>query len=440
MIPFSIKVFFFKIWQFLLKISTPLLFFSTPELFTGPGSSLRLCEHIAKTGVKNLLVVTDNMLVKIGLLNPMLEKLKQLGVNPMVYDGVQPNPTIEQIENGLAILKQNNCTAILAIGGGSSIDAAKVIAARATNPYKIVHMSVLMRVLFKLLPLYVVPTTAGTGSEVTIAAVVSDPSATRKFAIMSPRLVPIAAALDGALMTGLPPPITAATGMDALTHAVEAYISRNRTKKTDAEALDATRLIMQNLPTAVKNGANVEARQNMALASFKAGVAFTTAGVGYVHAIAHNFGAYYHVPHGLANAIILPRVLEFSKPKLHRAPRQARGGERPEKRQRERSGIGRRLHPSGARDERGLRHPDAGRQAQGGGHSRDHRQGAVRGASLLRRAALHGQARVRGLYPADAAAGSLKGPEHAHALSLTIIGSSCRQRATNRRGILSETH
>ena len=314
MIPFSIKVFFFKIWQFLLKISTPLLFFRTPQLFTGPGSSLQLCEHIAAQGVKNLLIVTDAMLVKIGLLKPMQDKLKQLGVGFAVYDGVLPNPTIDQIETGLAMLKKEGCTAILAIGGGSSIDAAKVIAARATNPYKIVHMSGLMRVLFKLLPLYAVPTTAGTGSEVTIAAVVSDPSTTRKFAIMSPRMVPIAAALDGALMTGLPPPITSATGMDALTHAVEAYISRNQTKKTDAEALEATRLIMQNLPTAVKNGANIEARQNMALASFKAGVAFTTAGVGYVHAIAHNFGAYYHVPHRLANAIILPRVLDFSKP------------------------------------------------------------------------------------------------------------------------------
>ncbi len=314
MIPFSIKVIIFKIWQFLLKISTPLLFFQKPQLFTGPGSSLQLCEHIAGTGVKKLLIVTDAMLVKIGLLKPMQDKLQQLGVSYFVYDGVLPNPTIEQIENGLTMLKKEGCTAILAIGGGSSIDAAKVIAARATNPYKIVHMSGLMRVLFKLLPMYAVPTTAGTGSEVTIAAVVSDPSTTRKFAIMSPRLVPLAAALDGALMTGLPAPITAATGMDALTHAVEAYISRNQTRMTDQEALEATSLIMKNLTTAVKNGTNVEARQNMALASFKAGVAFTTAGVGYVHAIAHNFGAYYHVPHGLANAIILPRVLDFSKP------------------------------------------------------------------------------------------------------------------------------
>ncbi|MEQ1439159.1 iron-containing alcohol dehydrogenase [Fontimonas sp. SYSU GA230001] len=322
MIPFSIKVLFFRFFQFLLKWSTKLLNFRTPELFSGPGSSLKLCEHIAAQGVQSLLIVTDAMLVKIGLLQPMQDRLKQLGVNFVVYDGVLPNPTIEQIETGLAMLRKEGCTAILAIGGGSSIDAAKVIAARAKNPHKIVHMAGLMRVIFKPMPLYAVPTTAGTGSEVTIAAVVSDPSTTRKFAIMDPKLVPIGAALDGALMTGLPPAITAATGMDALTHAVEAYISRNHTPATDREALEATRLIMQNLPTAVKDGQNIEARQNMALASFKAGVAFTTAGVGYVHAIAHNFGAYYHVPHGLANAIILPRVLDFSKPDC--TPRLAR--------------------------------------------------------------------------------------------------------------------
>ena len=316
MIPFQLKVWFYKLVQFVLKVSTMVLSFRTPDpLFTGPGSSLKLCEHIAEAGNRHLLIVTDAMLVKIGLLKPIQEKLTALGVHFTVYDGVLPNPTIEQIETGLTLLKKEQATAILAVGGGSSIDAAKVIAARATNGFmKIVHMAGLMRVIFKPLPLYAVPTTAGTGSEVTIAAVVSDPSTTRKFAIMSPRLVPIGAALDGALMTGLPAPITSATGMDALTHAVEAYLSRNHTAMTDKEALEATALIMQNLTTAVKDGKNVEARQNMATASFKAGVAFTTAGVGYVHAIAHNFGAYYHVPHGLANAIILPRVLDFSKP------------------------------------------------------------------------------------------------------------------------------
>jgi len=314
MIPFSLKVFVFKIWQFILFWSQKILIFRTPQMFTGPGSSLQLCEHIAGTGVKNLLIVTDGMLVKIGLLKPMQEKLTQLGVHYVVYDGVMPNPTIEQIETGLTLLKKEGCKAILAIGGGSSIDAAKVIAARARNPHPITWMAGLMRIVIPPMTLYAVPTTAGTGSEVTIAAVVSDPATTRKFAIMDTALVPKGAALDGALMTGLPPAITAATGMDALTHAVEAYISRNATKKTDQEALEATRLIMQNLAEAVKNGGNVQARQNMATASFKAGIAFTIAGVGYVHAIAHNFGAYYHVPHGLANAIILPRVLDFSKP------------------------------------------------------------------------------------------------------------------------------
>jgi alcohol dehydrogenase len=315
MIPHALKVLLAKVWQFILKLSTYILPFRTPDpLFSGPGSSLQLCDHIAGTGVKSLLVVTDAMLMKLGLLNPMLEKLKGLGIACTVYDGVQPNPTIEQIETGLALLKKEGCKAILAVGGGSSIDAAKVIAARARNPHPITWMAGLMRIVIPPMALYAVPTTAGTGSEVTIAAVVSDPATTRKFAIMDTALVPKGAALDGALMTGLPPAITAATGMDALTHAVEAYISRNATAKTDQEATDAVKLIMANLAEAVKNGGNVEARQNMAQASFKAGIAFTIAGVGYVHAIAHNFGAYYHVPHGLANAIILPRVLDYSKP------------------------------------------------------------------------------------------------------------------------------
>jgi len=319
---FKIQVFLFKILMFLLLIGTKILNFRKPQMFSGPGSSLKLCEHIAKTGVKKLLVVTDAMLIKLGLLNPMLARLKELGVTTVIYDGVEPNPTIAQIETGLALLKREGCTAILAVGGGSSIDAAKVIGARATNPHPIRWMAGLMRLLRSPLTLYAVPTTAGTGSEVTIAAVVSDPENTRKFAIMDPRLVPVAAALDAQLMTGLPAPITAATGMDALTHAVEAYISRNHMTATDAEALEATQLIMQNLPTAVKNGTDLDARNNMAIASFKAGVAFTSAGVGYVHAIAHNFGAYYHVPHGLANAIVMPYVLDYSKTEC--APRLAK--------------------------------------------------------------------------------------------------------------------
>ena len=181
------------------------------------------------------------------------------------------------------------------------------------NNKPVVKMAGLFRVFWGILPLYAVPTTAGTGSEVTIAAVVSDPEQQRKLPVMDLKLMPTAAALDGALMTGLPPHITAATGMDALTHAVESYISRNAMKKTDPHALEAVRLIMDNLETAVADGGNLQARQNMARASHVAGIAFTQAGVGYVHAIAHNFGALYHVPHGLANAIVMPHVLDYSK-------------------------------------------------------------------------------------------------------------------------------
>ncbi|ULQ47982.1 iron-containing alcohol dehydrogenase [Flagellatimonas centrodinii] len=314
MIPFALQVAFFRVLMWFLKIGSYVIPFPAPKMFSGPGASLQMCEAIAASGVKSVLIVTDAMLVKLGLVAPMQDKLGSLGVATAIYDGVLPDPTVAQIEAGVAKLKASGAGAILAVGGGSSIDAAKVIAARATNNKPILKMAGLFKVWRKILPLYAVPTTAGTGSEVTIAAVVSDPDAQRKLAIMTPRLLPDMAALDGALMTGLPAPITAATGMDALTHAVEAYISNNAIGSTDADALEATRLIFKWLPVAFADGTNLEARQHMAQASYLAGLAFTRAGVGYVHAIAHNFGARYHVPHGLANAIVMPHVLDYSKP------------------------------------------------------------------------------------------------------------------------------
>jgi len=314
MIPFSLKTTLFKTKMKVLKGTAKILPFPKPTLFSGPGSSLDLCEAIAQMGIRRLLIVTDTMLVKIGLLDAIQERLSLLGVEVFVFDGVKPDPTIDQIESGLEHLKRHDCEAILAVGGGSSIDAAKVIAARATNDKPIRKMEGLFKVFRATLPLYAVPTTAGTGSEVTVAAVVSDPQRQAKSAIMDPKLVPTMAALDGSLMTGLPPAITAATGMDALTHAVEAYISVNALPETDSYALAATRLIMKNLPLVMQDGQNIEARQHMAMASYYAAVAFTRAGVGYVHAIAHNFGAFYHTPHGLANAIVMPYVLDYSKP------------------------------------------------------------------------------------------------------------------------------
>ena len=284
-----------------------------PTLFTGVGSSLELCSAIGQMGTRKVLIVTDAGLVKIGLLDDIQKKLTESGVETVVYDGVEPDPTYDQIEEGLSLLQQNDCEAILAVGGGSPIDAAKVIAARATNDKPIAKLAGLFKVKNKCMPLYAIPTTAGTGSEVTVAAVVSDPVTHEKTPVMDPKVVPLMAALDASLMTGLPPGITAGTGMDALTHAIEAYISVNASEETDRYALAATKMVMANLPVVYANGQDIEARQNMALASCFAGLAFTEASLGYVHAIAHNLGAYYHTPHGLANAIVLPHILEFSK-------------------------------------------------------------------------------------------------------------------------------
>ncbi|MBF0352686.1 MAG: iron-containing alcohol dehydrogenase [SAR324 cluster bacterium] len=312
-VPFKLQVNGYQNYQKVLKEVAKNLPFPAPTLFSGPGSSLELCKAIAYMGTKKLLIVTDAMLIKIGLLDNIKKALEQHKVEYVIYDGVLPDPTFAQVEAGLTVLKKNKCDAVLAVGGGSSMDAGKLICARATNDKPLPKFAGLFKVFKTILPLFVIPTTAGTGSEVTIAAVVSDPVAHQKIPVMDPKLIPTMAALDGALMTGLPPMITAATGMDALTHAVEAYISANAMPSTDSYALAATRLIMENLTNAVKNGQDVETRQNMAQASYYAGLAFTRAGVGYVHAIAHNFGAYYHTPHGLANSIVLPHVLDYSK-------------------------------------------------------------------------------------------------------------------------------
>ncbi|MFN4329110.1 MAG: iron-containing alcohol dehydrogenase [Limnobacter sp.] len=317
----ALEVLFLRIYMAIFKVVTFLMPFKWPKVFEGADSSLELVRHMAQQGHKRVLIVTDAVLVKLGLIDRMKAELDKLGVAYAVYDGVEPNPTVAQIEAGYGVLRQNNCEAILAIGGGSPIDAAKMIGALAKNKKPIIKMTGLLRVWKGMLPLYAVPTTAGTGSECTIAAVVTDTANKRKLAAMDLRLMPTACALDGALMTGLPPHITAATGMDALTHAVEAFISRNAMHKTDVRGIEATQLIMKYLDTAVTNGSDVVARQKMARASHLAGIAFTQAGVGYVHAIAHKFGALYHTPHGLANAIVMPYVLDYSLPNC--APRLA---------------------------------------------------------------------------------------------------------------------
>jgi len=285
---------------------------SEPQLLEGKGSVLRLPEFIKSKGINKVLVVTDKGLMGLHLLDPMFEKLKEAGVEYVVYDGVQPNPTIPEIEEAREMYIKNGCEGFIAFGGGSSMDCAKVAAARVVKPNQTVRkMRGYLKVLKKLPPFFAVPTTAGTGSETTVAAVVTDPETHEKNAVNDICLRPKFAVLDPELTVGLPPHITSTTGMDALTHAVEAYIGRSNTKQTRAQAEKATKLIFDNIEKAYNDGKDYEARANMLKGSYWAGCAFTRAYVGYVHAIAHNLGGLYGTPHGLANAVILPYVLEW---------------------------------------------------------------------------------------------------------------------------------
>ncbi len=284
-----------------------------PVTFVGPGASAELCESVAQSGVQKVLLVTDVGLVQTGIVERITQALGDAGVRAVVYDGVEPDPTDAQVDAGHALLQAEGCEAVLAVGGGSPMDAGKVIAAMATNGGQVAKLVGMFKVRQAPLPIYAIPTTAGTGSEVTLAAVVSDAKTHVKGFVVDPKLLPEMAALDPDLMTGLPPHITAATGMDALTHAVESYIARTSNPRTEGFATSAVRMIFENLPKAYTDGTDLGARKAMAIASYYAGIAFTRTSVGYVHAIAHTFGAHYRTPHGRANAIVLPHVLEYSK-------------------------------------------------------------------------------------------------------------------------------
>lgn len=288
-----------------------------PTLLVGPGSSGRLGQAIAGFGHRKILVVTDSIISKLGLLNTLTDALTAGGAQFVVFDEITPDAPIPLVQKGIDFYKDQGCDAIVAFGGGSSMDASKAIAIAASNPGKQLNqLAGYLKGLRSPVKIYAVPTTAGTGSEVTVAAVISDPVNHKKLVIVDPRMVPKMAALDPSLMTGLPPHITAATGIDALTHAIEAFVGNWTTPYSDGMALSAVGLIFENLRTAYSNGSNLEAREKMSLASTYAGFAFTRANVGYVHAIAHQFGGLYHTPHGLANAIMLPLVLKFSHPAI----------------------------------------------------------------------------------------------------------------------------
>ncbi|MGR5143513.1 iron-containing alcohol dehydrogenase [Photobacterium sp. DNB23_23_1] len=289
-----------------------------PQLEMGADSVANAGALMASKGAKKVLIVTDAMIHSLGLTASLCDSLNAQGIEFVIYDEVKPNPSIANVAVGADLFKEQKCNAIIAIGGGSPIDCAKAIGAKIVRNKPVRRLAGKLKIRKKLPPFMAIPTTAGTGSEATVAAVVSDPSAREKFAIIDPAILPDFALIDPKLMVGLPKPITAATGMDALTHAIESFIGTYHTPLTDKYATQATEKIFAHLPTAFEDGANLEAREQMAVASYEAGCAFTRAYVGYVHAFAHQLGGMYNVPHGLANAVLLPKVLSLLKPYCER--------------------------------------------------------------------------------------------------------------------------
>lgn len=277
--------------------------------WAGPGSAAQLCRQIADSGHRDILVVTDRALRDLGVTERALAGFAGRDVHLHYYDGVLPDPTFAQVSDGAALFRQHSCTAVLAVGGGSSMDAAKVIAAcgdPGCQPREWVGRNGAPETAA---PIYTIPTTAGTGSEATMGAVITDETDHLKHIVASPALLPRAAAVDADLMMGLPAGITAATGLDALTHGIEAYTAIwERGTRSEAARMAVTG-VFRWLPVALAEPENLEARQGMSVAAYYGGVAINQVNVGTIHAIAHQLGARYGIPHGIANAMVMPHVL-----------------------------------------------------------------------------------------------------------------------------------
>lgn len=299
-----------------LKIALPFLPYRKPDIV---GSVKALPDILRKHKCDRILIITDAGIMRLGL-TKRLEKVLTLNeLSYYIYDKTVANPTTANVAEALEMYHTNDCNAIIGFGGGSSMDCAKAVGARIAKPKQsLAKMKGILKVLRKLPLLIAVPTTAGTGSETTLAAVITDAETRYKYAINDFPLIPRYAVLDPKVTLSLPPFITATTGMDALTHAVEAYIGRSTTYGTRKNALMAVSLIFRNIDKAYTTGSDIDARRNMLHASFYAGCAFTKSYVGYVHAVAHSLGGEYNVPHGLANAILLPFVLEAYGPCIHK--------------------------------------------------------------------------------------------------------------------------
>ena len=310
------KKVFCRTFQLGFRAALPVLPYREPAIIN---SCADLGRTLKKEDATHVLIVTDRGIVENGISGLLEAALNRFSIPYTIYDKTLPNPTVEHVEEALSLYHQNKCDAIIAIGGGSSMDCAKAVGARVAYPNKtLAQMKGVLRVLKKTPTIIAIPTTAGTGSEVTLAAVITDAHEHHKYAIMSFPLIPDYAVLDASLTYSLPKHLTSTTGMDALTHAVEAYIGRSTTKQTRTLALEAAKLVFDNIEHAYECDTNHEARKNMLHAAYKAGIAFSMSYVGYIHAIAHSLGGQYGVPHGLANAVTMPYVLEAYGDAAHR--------------------------------------------------------------------------------------------------------------------------
>lgn len=305
-----------RTFQAILHMAIPLLPYRNPKILN---SIAEIPKELKTQGCKNVLIVTDETLHKLGKIQPLKEHLEANNIKYIVYDKTVPNPTITNVEEARALYSTNDCDALIGFGGGSAIDCAKAVGARIARPKTSINqMRGILKIIKKIPYLIAIPTTSGTGSEVTVTTVITDPATGNKAPISDFPLIPRVAVLDAENTKTMPLSMTSTTGMDALTHAVEAYIGGSTTKASRADASEAVRLIFENLETAYNNGGDTEARTNMMRASFLAGRAFSKSYVGYIHAVAHSLGGKYNIPHGLANSVLLPIVLEAYGASAHK--------------------------------------------------------------------------------------------------------------------------
>ena len=302
------KKIYCRIFQMCFRIALPFLPYREPVILD---SIKEIPNNLKNLSIKNILLITDKGIRNLGITKELEEVLSKNNINCIVYDETLPNPTVDNIESARKLYVDYSCEALIAFGGGSPIDCAKAVGARIAYPKKTIgKLKGLLKIRRKIPLLIAIPTTAGTGSEVTLASVVSDPSIQHKYTLMDFNLIPRIAVLDPSVTVSLPPHLTSTTGLDALTHAIEAYIGRSTTNDTRKKAIEAIKLIFGNIEEAYNNGSNIKARTNMLKAAYLAGIAFSKSYVGYVHAVAHSLGGQYNIPHGLANAVLLPIVLE----------------------------------------------------------------------------------------------------------------------------------